>query len=260
MRIFPRTPRALRKWRGVDERVALAARALLDQTLAPMGWDKSVISGKSQDQHGPVPWYTYAARLALESCVAPGARVFEFGSGGSTLWWLSRACAVTSVEHDPTWHAAFASEVPAGVSIDIRLRPASTQGPDQAAQLRAGSLADRLKHPSIADDAQYLAYAAEAFRAAGPFDVIVIDGVARNLCSLVALECLAPDGLIVFDNAERAQYQPGHDALANAGLVRVDFWGPGPINPYPWTTALYTRSLAALRHKPQAPAPAPNRV
>jgi len=259
MAIFGRTSRAVRKWRNVDEPVALAARDMLEQTLRPQGWAKSVLSGRSEDLHGPIPWYTYAARMVLERCVPCGARVLEFGSGGSTRWWADRGCTVVAIEHDPAWHAQFlATEAAAG--LDIRLRPAEIASADPAAaeQVRkwAGALAPaqaetqlKTAGPSEALD-EMLAYAAEGLSSkAGGFDVVVIDGVARNLCARVALECVKPGGLVVFDNAERPQYEPGHALLAAAGLVRVDFWGPGPINPYPWTTALYAGSIEALRAK-----------
>lgn len=255
MAIFGRTSRAARKWCDVEEPVARAARELLDQTLRPQGWDKSVLSGRSEDLHGPIPWYTYAARMVLERCVPSSARVLEFGSGGSTRWWAERGCAVVAIEHDPVWHAQFlATEAAAG--LDIRLRPARSADADHAAGEKVREWAGDLRTAQAKSEGpaealeEMIAYAAEGLSCgAGPFDVVVVDGVARNLCARVALECLKPGGLVVFDNAERPHYEPGHTLLAAAGLVRVDFWGPGPINPYPWTTALYAGSIDALRAK-----------
>jgi len=253
MKLFGRTSRAERKWREVDQRVALAARELLDQTLRPQGWDKSVLSGRSEGLDGPVPWYTYAARLVLERCVPRAARVLEFGSGGSTRWWTQRGCTVVAVEHDPVWHAQFiATEAAAG--LDIRLRPAGSVPTDAGAGAvvrawAAGLASAQAQAPGPAEGLDELvAYAAEGLLCgAESFDVVVVDGTARNLCARVALACVKPGGLVVFDNAERPQYAPGHALLGEAGLVRVDFWGPGPINPYPWSTALYARSIEALR-------------
>ena len=52
-----------------------------------------------------VPWWTYdAIELVedfLESREAP--RVFEYGSGASTVWLAKRAHSVTSVDHDAGW-------------------------------------------------------------------------------------------------------------------------------------------------------------
>ena len=51
------------------------------------------------------PLLTEAATLLFESLVA-GAEVFEFGSGGSTLWLAQRAARLMSSEDDTRWHAA----------------------------------------------------------------------------------------------------------------------------------------------------------
>jgi hypothetical protein len=31
------------------------------------------------------------------------------------------------------------------------------------------------------------------------------------------------------------------------GFARIDFWGAGPVNDFPWCTSLFTRSLAPFR-------------
>ena len=52
-----------------------------------------------------MPLLTTAATLLFESVVT-GAEVFEFGSGGSTLWLAARAAWLLSSEDDTRWHAA----------------------------------------------------------------------------------------------------------------------------------------------------------
>ena len=59
------------------------------------------------DRRGrPVPWYTWPAVEYLEQLDFSGRKVFEYGSGNSTLWWAERVREVISCEHDPVWHAA----------------------------------------------------------------------------------------------------------------------------------------------------------
>jgi predicted O-methyltransferase YrrM len=60
--------------------------------------------------HGPTtiaaaPVLTEAATLLL-GLIATGKEVFEFGSGGSTLWLAARTTRLESVEDDARWHAA----------------------------------------------------------------------------------------------------------------------------------------------------------
>jgi hypothetical protein len=57
-----------------------------------------------------LPWLTDGALDFLDSHIffikaslKHNPRVFEFGSGNSTLYFLSRGCLVTSIEHDADW-------------------------------------------------------------------------------------------------------------------------------------------------------------
>ena len=53
----------------------------------------------------------------------------------------------------------------------------------------------------------------------------------------------SPTGLVVFDNADRWQYNAGYAALADAGFVRFDFYGTRPILVDESCTAIFARSV-----------------
>ena len=67
------------------------------------------------------------------------------------------------------------------------------------------------------------------------FDLIVVDGRAREAAMRAAIPHLAPDGLIVFDNSHRKRYQ---EAIAESGLSEQVFRGLTPSLPYPDRTSL----------------------
>ena len=71
----------------------------------------------------------------------------------------------------------------------------------------------------------------------GDFDVIVIDGRAREACLAKAVDRLRPDGLIVFDNVDRQRYVDAIDTLGPRVEV-VMTRGLTPALPYPTRTAL----------------------
>ena len=48
---------------------------------------------------------------AIESLLKPGASVFEYGSGHSTLWVANLGVDVVSVEHDEAWHTSVTEEL-----------------------------------------------------------------------------------------------------------------------------------------------------
>jgi hypothetical protein len=156
----------------------------------------------------PIPWFTYPSIAFLRERIKADWRVCEFGSGHSTLWWAARVRAVHSIEHDVAWHAEFVRRVPANVTY--------------------------VCHPSEN------AYA-RAIVGAGPFDVVVNDGNFRLPCVYTAIDELSPGGVVVWDNSERPEYEPGYVFLRERGFRRIDFSGFGPINQDPWCTTIFYR-------------------
>jgi predicted O-methyltransferase YrrM len=81
-------------------------------------------------------------------------------------------------------------------------------------------------------------YVAEIDDHEGSFDLVVIDGRAREACLARALPRLAGGGLIVFDNTRRRRYR---HAIAAAPVVESRFAGLTPTLPYPDQTSLLRR-------------------
>src|SRR2546430_9982143 len=52
---------------------------------------------------GDSPWMTFAAIRFLDRLLTKEMRVFEYGSGGSSLFFSRRVREVVSVEHDGAW-------------------------------------------------------------------------------------------------------------------------------------------------------------
>ena len=50
-----------------------------------------------------LPWFTFSAIEFLETWIKPHHEVFEYGCGGSTLFFAQRANSVASVEHNGIW-------------------------------------------------------------------------------------------------------------------------------------------------------------
>jgi hypothetical protein len=183
-----------------------------------------------------LPWWTYRAAERVEEFLGERegkARVFEYGSGASTLWLARRAGEVHSIEHHAGFAEFLAERVAEYSNVDLRHIPARPAGLVVVASSR------RLGHRNL-DFADYV----QAIDAVdGEFDVIVIDGRARIDCLRRALPRLVPDGMIVFDNFDRRRYRRGIrlDGLLD-GLNAERLRGAAPCLPYPSVTALLTRS------------------
>ena len=87
----------------MDERVNQGLKQLYQLFLQRRGWDRSFHEGPVDAEGNPIPWVTYPAQSILAQLVRPDSRVFEYGSGHSSLWWAAHAKEVVSVDHDGNW-------------------------------------------------------------------------------------------------------------------------------------------------------------
>lgn len=230
---------------------------LSEDYLRRSGWWSSLETRQACDTSGPCPWFTYSATRYLAGIVRPSYRVFEYGSGNSSRWWASRAAEVVSVEHDPLWAEHLRSDKPQNVVVVEKHMDEPTafqhsqillsQYPHASMAARLSSDPTRNYRAGLLDDC-FHAYASVLLEFPQQyFDVVVVDGMARVLTTWVAVRQLGPEGVIVFDNSDRDEYQSAYDYLRAQGFVRLDFWGLGPINRYEWCTSIFTRSLCSLQ-------------
>lgn len=218
---------------GLPTGVTEAVRTLqLMAELRSEGWHRSM-DGLPVDGAGePVPWVTYPALRWLGGVLKPHHRVFEFGSGGSTLFLASRVSRVVSVEHDASWAATVRDRLP----MNAELHLVATHG-DEAILETGGDYTDVL------------------LRQDGPFDLIVVDGRARNACVHAAVDKVAPSGIVLLDDADRVLYGPSHDLLSRRGFGRLDFFGPKPGLGFLSLTSVFSRDLMPWLQDVTLPAP-----
>lgn len=180
------------------------------------GWLNSLGMQRPLNAQGdPIPWFTYPAIDFLEGILHPQWEVFEWGSGNSTLWWAKRVRRITSIEDNGQWYAEIRDRMPANVQLELRT------GMDYVEAI------DALPDASL--------------------DVIVVDGSHRNECARKAATKLKPTGMVVFDNADGANFRAAQSHLAEQGFLRIDFWGLIPSFVYKNCTSIHTRNPATLQ-------------
>jgi len=69
------------------------------------------------------------------------------------------------------------------------------------------------------------------------FDIIFIDGRARNSCVKKRITKIRQDGIIILDNSKRDIYQDSIELLRN--YRRSDFFGFEPYSIYPRQTSVW---------------------
>jgi len=208
----------------------VALRDLKSVPYVP-AWLETVWSGSSplERRH---PWMTYSAIQWLRRTLTPEMRVFEFGSGGSTLFFAEHVAEVIAVEHDPQWHAHVQTKLYAEKLTNCRVQfipqtPAS-QGPSDIyvgeARVKTGGRFE-----------QY-ARSIEAYPDQS-FDLVVVDGLARLACIQHALAKIKPGGYLILDNSEWPEFRPAHKQLSDC--TSQHFFGLGPFGDKPWETTVW---------------------
>jgi len=191
------------------------------------------------------PWLPYIVtdyietQLVKSRLVRRPYTVFEWGSGGSTLFFLGLGAMVATIEHDAQWY----NEIKEVLWRDnwaggVQLIPYEQGeiGPDKANPHHYKSGSTELgavnfkRYASVIDDY-------------GKFDLILIDGMARASCLYHAFNHVNPGGCIVLDNTgDRPYYLEQTEHLFGnyeRGWEKITMMGYGPILAYKWETTIF---------------------
>jgi len=194
-------------------RLVLSYYLLQKNFLSKSGWTKSILLRQPTNQsRQPIPWFTYSFIYFFEQRIKPSFKIFEFGSGNSTIWLSSFGCSISSVEHDENWFRF--------------LKPRFAKIPNIKSSLK------------VLEDGSYAHSILEDNRT---FDIVIIDGRDRIQCCRNSLLALKSNGVIIWDNSERKEYSEGYEFLEKNGFKRLDFRGLGPINSKAWCTSVFYR-------------------
>lgn len=204
------------------------------QFLAP--WFRSLLP-----RHTPlsesIPWMTFRAIRWLKSYLGKDMDVFEYGAGGSTLFFARRARTVVSVENDPQWHDIIARALrERGISnCDLRLVRAEPRSAPQGVAYGPTSYSSTT--PDLADfsfEAYVRSIDSHPDRS---FDLVSVDGHSRFSCVARAAPKVRPGGYLLLDNSDWQKYAGIMAYLAE--FTRTDFDGAGPFQPTGWRTSVW---------------------
>ncbi len=175
-----------------------------------------------------LPWITYDAIDFLSKICTLEMTVFEWGSGGSTLFFARHCRHVTSVEHNIEWK---------NLLLD-KLSELSITNVDYKA-IAGEKIADwhqkKYQNPDdfVSKDPQSEGLSFEKYVKAidtfphNHFDLIVVDGRARNCCVKRAIPHLKKNGYLVVDNSDRKYYLAGFPELNDPSRwQKTEFEGP----------------------------------
>lgn len=224
--------------------------------LQPNGW----FNDYPCDGDGPAPWITFPAVEFLKDILSKDNKVFEYGCGYSTLFYNRLVGEVVSVEHDPEWVNEVKNHLPTATiylaqenapvhpDAEIIVNDFITTFPQVRTELREHDFIHGLMNNEFAGYASVLYNYPKGY-----FDVIVLDGMARSLTGMMAIERIADNGMIILDNSDRWHYNVLQQQLRNHGFKRIDFWGPGFNSYKAWCTSIFIKNLGFTNHKLDRP-------
>jgi hypothetical protein len=198
-------------------RIGGPIQLVLNGALLDDGWFVSYYTKESINRERErIPWCTYSFIKFIEPRLKKEFDVFEFGCGNSTYWYAKKVNSIRSVEHNKMWMDKIFSLLPANATI---------------------------VNQSLTVDGDY---AKEVLRDNRNYHIIIIDGEDRNNCLKHSISKLKKDGVIIFDNSDRMEYEQSFELLSITGFRRIDFVGIGPIVSIKSCTSIFYRENNCL--------------
>lgn len=185
--------------------------------LSEIGWvksfDQKIPVGKDNE---PLPWVTYSFIQFIKERLHKGLTIAEYGSGNSTLFYAQHVKRVLSVEHELDWYEKIKGLLPSNVELTYR---------------------------KLDQDGEYVRFLNDQ---RGSVDMVIVDGRDRVNCIKNSLTALNAEGVIVLDDSERTEYQPGIEFLQQNGFKKIDFWGLAPGVFYNKSTTVFYKAQNCL--------------
>jgi hypothetical protein len=198
-------------------KVGGVVQLFLASGLKEDGWFESFNKKESIDKDGnPIPWCTYSFIKFIEPRLKKHFKVFEYGSGNSTLWYAKRVSFIKSVEHNNKWFDNNSLNYPLNAKVVFRHFN------------KDNAYANEIN----TDDTEY--------------DIIIVDGEDRNNCVYSSINKLSENGIIIFDNTQLLEYTPSIKFILERGFRRLDFEGALPIVAHNNITTIFYRKNNCL--------------
>lgn len=196
-------------------------------------------------EHGPlqdeIPWITFEAFKFLKRLMHPSMRVFEYGSGGSTVFWSKCTQQVFSVENDIEWFNLMRSLISNRGIDNVKL---SLVEPDERISQNLSCPEDPTLYESASPlhkNHSFESYVStiDQFQDQS-FDIVFIDGRARASCIVHSCPKIKHGGWLILDNSERNYYTMNTSILLK-DWPKYRFFGPIPYLKYFSETTFWCR-------------------
>jgi hypothetical protein len=169
------------------------------------------------------PYYTPGAIKIIEKLLNKTSKVFEWGSGKSSLWFSKRVGEYICVEHDQLWFDEILRHFKEKNIQNAKIRYVPSQEiDDRYFWEKDWAYYKSLNHPPSKPEFRNYMMHIDNYPDKY-FDCIVVDGRERVGCMLQALPKIKSDGFIIFDDSNRPRYKEIFNILNNWQVERFNF-------------------------------------
>lgn len=203
-------------------------------------WNRSFLPGHSP-LSDELPWITFKARAWLESYLKPNMSVFEYGSGGSTIFLSRKVNELISVEHDKVWYCQVSSVLSKRgiLNCTLLLRKPEKKISGETTVYNCKSYTST-SGKYVGMSFENYVRSIEEYPDRG-FDLVIVDGRARLSCVFHALGKIRPGGYLMLDDSDRQEYEEAISLLAD--YKRTDFFGIDPYSMYSRQTSVWEKVI-----------------
>ncbi|MHB8084679.1 MAG: O-methyltransferase [Dehalococcoidia bacterium] len=170
-----------------------------------------------------LPWLTFGAIYWVKRHTKSDMKVFEYSSGGSTLFFAQRVAEVISVEHDRDWYSKLSGIISDRRLINSRLFLVEPEIKREGQQKYISQTFPQYAEASFEKYVKFIGNYPDNY-----FDLVLVDGRSRPFCLTEAVRKIRPGGYLILDNSDRSHYQEAMNSL-NA-YKREDFIGFVPFD------------------------------
>ena len=188
-------------------------KVLLNIIITPFGFKldyiKSMLFGRTHGLY-PLPWMNYHAINYINRSTENFSRVFEYGSGSSTLYWVGRGAKIVSIEHEPSFFNKLKMQLDRN-AVYLLIEP----------QIETQGEINSPDNPDLYQSSGNVGYNFENYVKAidvypdAHFDIVIVDGRARPSCIKRAIAKIKSGGMLVLDNSDRKYYTQQTSSLLN---------------------------------------------
>jgi len=192
-------------------------------------WIISQRPGTASHEEG-IPSIPLEAISWMESFLKKDMKVFEWGSGGSTIFIAQRVRELVSIEHDVKWYDIVSQLIKRYEISNCKLLLKNPQFiNNQLGRNEVKFLPDYLACEKGGQGFYFETYcrAIESYPNEY-FDLVFIDGMARQSCITHALKKIKPEGFLMLDDTYKKEYASVEQLLKR--WKRKDFFGFKPGN------------------------------